>query len=197
MKLAIIFAILLISTVGCSVVKDSQSGPTMNTTNTTTNTTHAISGAQQLILTGQDLAQLEMKSNGTDCMTEDYQTDEYSPVAQYSICSYTINGLNDTQVVIELQKFTNLNDLNGTYQYASLHLRSVEGLLSENDYGDQSRFYVNNENDYGGQYDDPNIHYYTLYICKDKYLIHITSSGSKDAQEYVARIGRQILSKFA
>jgi len=199
MKLAIILAILLILIGGCSTVQDSPSGPTIKTT-------HTISGNQELVLneqdlqqlgmTGDGLQQLGMTSNGTDCQTEEYQTDEYSPLAQYSICSYTINSLNDTEVVIELKKFANLEDLNGTYQYESLHLRSIEGLISENDYGDQSRFYLNNENDYGGQYNDPTVYYYHLWIGKNEYLIHITSKGSKEAEEYIAKIGRQILSKF-
>jgi hypothetical protein len=105
--------------------------------------------------------------------------------------------LNDTGVVIELKKYTNSGDLNGSYQYESLHLRSIEGLISENDYGDQSRFYVNNENDYGAEYNDPNMYYYALYISKNEYLIYVTSKGtSVEAKEYVAKIGRRILSKF-
>src|SRR3989344_8198522 len=166
MKL-IIPAILLMLVAGCSTAQDSPS--TINT--------NAISGTNELILNEQDLQQLGMASggseelqqlgmlsNGTDCKIEEYPTDEYSPLAQYSLCSYTINSLNDTGVIIELSKFTNLEDLNGTYQYSSLHLRSIGGLISENDYGDQSRFYVNNENDYGAQHNDSNVYYYSLYI---------------------------------
>ncbi|MEK6943168.1 MAG: hypothetical protein AABX00_03850 [Nanoarchaeota archaeon] len=179
MKPAIILTIFLLLIGGCSTAKTT------------------ILGTQELLLDAQDLQQLGMKNNGTDCLTEEYPTNEFSPLAQYSFCDYTINSLNDTEVIIQLQKFTNLNDLNGTYQYSSQHYRSVEGLISVNDYGDQSRFYLNNENDYGGQYNDPNIYYYTLYITKDEYLIQITSKGSsKEAAEYISKIGRQILSKF-
>ena len=178
MKLAIILAILLILIGGCSIVQDS------------------ISGTQELVLNEQDLQQLWMTSNGTDCQTEEYQTNEYSPLAQYSICYYTINSLNDTQIILELKKYTNFEDLNGSYQYSSLHLRSVEGLISENDYGDQSRFSVNNENDYMGHLNKPGVYYYHLWICKDKYLIHITSKGSEEAKDYIVKIGQQILSKF-
>jgi len=165
-----------------------------NPTTTTIKTTHTISGTQELVLNEQDLQQLGMTSN-TDCQTEE-QTSIYSSQVQYSICNYTINSLNDTWVVLELKKFTNLEDRNGTYQYESSHLFSVQGLISENDYGDLSRFRVNNENDYGGQYNNPNVYYYHLWICKNEYLIHITSKGSKEAREYIAKTGRQILSKF-
>jgi len=198
MKLAIILAILLILIGGCSTVQDSSSGPT-------------ISGTQELVLNEQDLQQLGMTndvneqdlqqlgiSSGTNCQTdEEYSNIVDSSVGQYSICSYIINSLNDTQVIIELQKFANYEALNGSYQYNSLHLYSVQGLISENDFGDQSRFRVNNVNDYGGQFNEPGVYFYHLWFTKDLYLIHITSKGSsKEAQEYIAKIGQQILSKF-
>src|SRR3989344_5081746 len=168
MKALFVILVLFVFIEGCTRVQDL---PT-------------ISETSELILNVQDLKQLGMTG---DCKTEGYETDEYSSLAQYSFCSYNITSLNDTEVIIELKKFTNLNDLNGTYQYESLHYRSAEGLISKNDYGDQSRFYVNNENDYGGQYNDPNVYYYTLYITKDEYLIHITSKGSKEARGYIAK----------
>ena len=144
----------------------------------------------------QDLQQLGIDGNGTNCRTDkEYSNIVDSSIGQYSICVYNI--LNDTQVIIELQKFANYEALNGSYQYSSLHYYSVEGLISENDFGDQSRFRVNNVNDYGGEFNDPNVYYYHLWICKDLYLIHITSGGtSKEAKDYVARIGHLILSKF-
>lgn len=191
MKLAIILAILLISIGAYLIMQDKIFGPTIKTTNT-------IQGTQELTLSGPDLQQLGMRNGGTDCQTEEYTTNEYSPLAQYSFCNYTTNDLDDTEIVIELKKFTNQEDLNGTYQYESLHLRSAEGLLSENEYGDQSRFYVNNENDYGGNVNtEPNVYYYHLWVCKDKYLIHITSKGSKEANKYIANMGQLILSKFS
>jgi len=98
---------------------------------------------------------------------------------------------------IELQKFANYEALDGTYQYDSSHLFGVKGLISENDYGDQSRFRVNSEDDYGAEFNEPGVYYYHLWICKNEYLIHITSSGrSKEADEYIAKIGQRILSKF-
>lgn len=154
------------------------------------------SGTQELVLNDQDLQQLGDMSVGTDCRTEE-QTSYSSQKVQYTVCSYVINSLNDTEVIIELKKFTNLEDLNGTYQYDSLHLYSVEGLISENDYGDQSRFRVNNENDYMGHLNEPGVYYYHFWITKNEYLIHITSSGrSEGAGEYIEKIGLRILSKF-
>ncbi|MFH1849427.1 MAG: hypothetical protein ABH879_04540 [archaeon] len=200
MKLAIL-TILFMLTAGCSTVQESPPVPT---------TTHAISGTLELVLDGQDLAQLGMTSdlnesdrqlfeisNGTDCRTdEEYANIVDSSLGQYSICVYSIPGLNNTQIIIELQKFADYEALNGSYQYGSLHLYSVEGLISENDYGDQSRFRVSNEHDYGGQYNAPNVYHYHLWFTKDLYLIHITSMGSKDAEGHVAKIGTRILSKF-
>ena len=155
----------------------------------------AISGTQDLLLNTQDLQQLGMTGHG--CQTEENYTNIVdSSLGQYSFCNYTINSLNDTWVVIELQKFANYEALNGSYQYGSLHLYSIQGLISENDYGDQSRFRVNNVNDYGGQYDEPNVYYYHLWICKNLYLIDISSNGRKEAREYIPKIGLQILSKF-
>ncbi|MGV8141839.1 MAG: hypothetical protein ACP5NW_05345, partial [Candidatus Woesearchaeota archaeon] len=79
----------------------------------------------------------------------------------------------------------------------SLHLRGAKGLLSENAFGDQSRFYVNNEDDYGAENNPPGVYYYSLYMTKDLYLVQISSSGtSADAKDSVASVGRQILSKF-
>lgn len=187
MKLAIILSMLLIVIIGCSPAQDSQPGPPINKTS-------AISKNQDLILNTRDLEQLGM--TGDDCKTEEYPTNEYSPLAQYSFCNYTISSLNDTEVVMELKKFTNAHDRNGSYQYESLHLSSSEGLISENEFGDMSRFRVSNENDYGGQFNGPNVTYYHLYIGKDEYLIHITSKGSKGAGEYIGKIGQRIMSKF-
>lgn len=204
MKLAIILAILLLLIGGCSAVQDLPSGPSINTTD-------KLSGIQELVLDEQDLQQLgmmgntnetylqqfEIAGNGTYCRTErDYSNIVDSSMGQYSICGYLISSLNDTEVIIEFQKFADYEALNGSYQYGSSHLYSVEGLISENDYGDQSRFRVNNENDYGGQYNSPGVYFYHLWFTKDLYLIHITSKGSKDAKEYIESTGQQILSKF-
>lgn len=204
MKQTILLAILLVFALGCTPVQDPSSEPTIATT-------PELSGTEELILNegelswlgmvGDNLAQLSQlgisADNGSDCKTEEYQTDEFSPLAQYSICSYIIESLNDTEVIIELKKFTSQHDLNGSYQYESLHYRSSDGLLSENEFGDQSRFYVNSENDYGAEFNDPSVYYYTLYATKNDYLIHVTSKGTiKEAQDPIVKIGRQILSKF-
>jgi hypothetical protein len=186
MKLAII-SVILLALIGVFLIVQnslqySPSGP-------------AISGTQELVLNEQDLQQLGMTSEA-DCRTEE-QTSYSSNLVQYTICAYLIPSLNDTEVIIEMKKFTNLEDLNDSYQYDSSHLYSVEGLISENDYGDQSRFRVNNENDYMGHLNEPGVYYYHLWICKDEYLIHITSSGrSEEAGEYITETGQLILSKF-
>jgi hypothetical protein len=177
MKLAIILTILLIFLVGCSTVKDSEV---------------VISKTTELTLNAQDLTQLKM--TGTGCITEEYPTDVNSPLTQYSVCNYTI--LDNTEIIMELKKFATKDDLNGTYQYESSHLFSADGIISENTFGDQSKFRINSVNDYGGEFNDPNITYYHLWICKDKYLIHITSKGSKEAKDDITNIAQTIMLKF-
>ncbi len=181
MKHTLILAMFLIFLAGCSI------GPQYPSSGPTTRTTPTAPGTQEIVLNEQELQQLGMTNDGTGCQTEEYPTSENSALAQYSICNYIINRLNDTQVVLELKKFTNPEDLNGTYQYESLHLRGFQGLISENDYGDFSRFYVNNESA---------VYYYHLWVGKNEYLIHITSKGSMEAREHIASIGQQTLSKF-
>ena len=105
--------------------------------------------------------------------------------------------MNPTEVIMELRKFTNAEDLNNSYQYDSSHLFGAKGLISEDDYGDQSRFRVNSDDDYGSEYNPPGVYFYHLWFTKDKFLIHITSSGSEDAEDYIAKMGRQILSKLS
>ena len=195
--LLIIVIIVLVGLFG--VMTDYIKLPTLKTTTTTT-TIPTVSGTKNLVLNAQDLQQLGMMSamsyNGTDCQTEE-QTSFSSSEVQYTICNYTIPSLNDTGVVVELMKFTNIADLNNTYLYESWHLYSEQGVISKNDYGDQSLFRANNVNDYMGYLNKPGVYYYHLWICKNLYLIHITSRGSsKDAKEYIPKIGRQILSKF-
>ena len=182
MKPTIFLTILLILITGCSTEQIKTAFP--------------ILGTKELLLNEQDLQQIGMTINASNCQTEEYQTGEYSSLSQYSICYYNIKGLNGDQVVIELKKFTNFADLNGSYQYESSHLRSSEGIISENDYGDQSRFSVNNEKDYNGQLNERGVYYYHLWIEKNEYLIHITSKGSKEDREYIPKIGQTILSKF-
>ncbi|MCX6707427.1 MAG: hypothetical protein NT001_04790 [Candidatus Woesearchaeota archaeon] len=193
MKKTIILAILLMFIAGCSAVQ--KTTPTINT-------------IQDLMLDSQDLQQLGLTSNtnetyrqmfeisnGTDCrIDEEYTNIVDSSPGQYSICDYT---LNDTDIIIEFQKFANYEALNGSYQYGSEHLYSVEGLMSENDYGDQSRFRVNNVNDYGGQFNPPGVYFYHLWFTKGLYMIHITSKGTdKEAKDDIAKIGRLILGKM-
>jgi hypothetical protein len=175
------------------------------------NTTHTISGIQELTLNAQDLQQLGIASdfneqdrtqlgitgNGTNCQSDgDYSNIVDSTLGQHNICIYNVNGLNDTTIIIELTKFTDYEALNGSYGYSSSHLFGANGLISENDFGDQSRFHVSDPSDYGGEFNKPNEYYYNLYFTKGLYLIHITSGKNKEAKDYIAKIGRLILSKF-
>ncbi|MEM4389524.1 MAG: hypothetical protein QXG98_02585 [Candidatus Micrarchaeia archaeon] len=150
---------------------------------------------QELVLGEQDLQQLGMAREG-DCQTEEYQASAYSPMTQHTICNYTINSLNNTRVVLELKSFASFEELNNAYQYESSHLFGAKGLLSENELGDRSRFRVNSEDDFGASYNPPGVYYYHLWICKNKYLIHVTSSGDRVAGEFVKEIGKRVLTKL-
>ena len=188
MKQIFILAIFLVVVIGGflvaqNILQDAPAGKTINST-------------QKLLLSSQDLQDLGMIIGENGCQTEEYQTSDTSPRTQYSVCFYDIPNLNNTEVIIELKKFNNIHDLNGTYQYDSSHLFSAEGLISENTFGDQSRFRRNNVNDYMGHLNDPNLHAYNLWITKDLYLIHVTSRGTVEAEDLIEEIGQRILSKF-
>ena len=193
MKNMVILAILTALVVGCS----------------TADTIPTISGTTDLLLNEQELSQLGMSTNlsnddrqmlglnDANCRTEQgYGNIVDSTEGQYSLCAYTIPSMNNTQVIIEFQKFASQEARDGTYQYDSSHLFSAEGLISENTFGDMSRFRVNNENDYGGEYNTPGIYYYHLWIVKDLFLIHITSKGAEEAKYYLSEAGEIIVGKF-
>ena len=93
MKQTLLFAILLALITGCSTIQDQPLDS-------------KISGTQDLVLSDQDLQQIGMARSGSDCLTEVYETSEQSPLAQYNLCNYSISSLNNTHVIIELQKFT-------------------------------------------------------------------------------------------
>lgn len=188
MKLTMVLAIILIIIVGYLIVQYSLSGPAANTT-------HAISGTQDLVLNEQDLQQLGMTSNWAECQTDEQTSFDLSPV-QYTFCNYSIDSLSDTEVFLEMKKFTNLEELDNTYQYESSHLFGAKGLISENTFGDHSRFRVNSDDDYGAEFNEPGVYFYHLWICKNEYFIHITSKGAGEAEGYIAETGRLILSKF-
>jgi len=211
--LTIILAIFLVFIVGCSRVPDVPSGPIINTTNNVSgiNTTNNISGIQDLTLNARDLQQLGLTDdlneqdlarygiigNGTNCQSDgNYANIVDSSLGQHNICIYNISGLINTTVIVELNKFTNLEELNGSYGYSSSHLFGAKGLISENDFGDQSRFHVSDPSDYGGEFNKPNEYYYNLFFTKGLYMIHITSGKDKEAKDYITKIGRLILSKF-
>lgn len=185
-------------------------GCTTNTEGPTAPADDSVADVRTLLLTAQDLQEIGLTPGGEAqtlevigltsengyCKTEDYETGEFSPLAQLSTCSYTINGLADTSLIIEMKRFTNTNDLTGAYQYESSHLRGAKGLLEENTYGDQSRFSVNSDDDYGAEFNPPGVSFYSLYFTKDAYLVHVTTKGSADAKDDVAAIGKRILEKF-
>ncbi|MBD3204511.1 hypothetical protein GF327_09550 [Candidatus Woesearchaeota archaeon] len=179
MKLTILFSMIILLIGGCLPEQEESS-------------IQASTETPFPLLDEHDLLQLGMHG---DCRVEQYENDKKSSLVHYSFCNYTVKSL-DAEIIVELSKYNNLEDLNGSYQYNSLHLRSSEGLINENEYGDQSRFSVNNEDDYGGEFNEPGIYYYHLWIVKNLYLIHITSKGSKDAKEHISEIGLQILTKF-
>lgn len=183
MKIQIFITIILVVIAGCSQEKNDDK-------------TVTVPRIQELLLSQQDLSELGMTTNGTDCIIEEFQTSEFSPLGVYGTCFYTITKDN-TEVVIEYKKFSNKDDLNGAYQYESSHYRSVEGILEQDTYGDQSKFYVNNENDYGAEFNPPGVYFYTLYFTKDEFMVHVTTKGKKEeTKEDIANIGRVILSKF-
>jgi hypothetical protein len=159
--------------------------------NQSSNATLQISDISELLLNTSDLTQIGISSDG--CRTEEYETSKFSPVEQFSMCNYTINT---SEIIIELSKFTNFNDLNGSYQYNSGHLQGAKGIISLNTFGDQSRFSKNSDDDYGAEFNKDNISYYHLWFTKDLYMVHVTSKGVVEDKVYVGSIGKQILSKF-
>lgn len=191
LKLIIIGILILTAIIGCS--ED-------NTIKSTKNLLLSSNNLNELNISSypnnSDLKNLNIELNEDGCKTEKHKTNKRAPLAESTLCSYKVKDLNNTDIIIQIKKYTNLQDLNGSYQYSSLHLRSSEGIISENEYGDQSRFSVNHENDYMGELNPPGIYYYHLWITKDKYLIHITSDGSKDAKDTIVKIAEKILSKF-
>jgi hypothetical protein len=182
MKHAIILALSLLLISACTKVQES-----------IVETGHDVAGNEELILTEAELQQLGLAG---DCKTEAYETSEFSVIAQYSFCNYTFTALSDTDLIIELKKFSDTGSMNGSFQYESMHLRSSEGIISENTYGDMSRFYRNSKFDYGAEFDTSNVTYYHLYIVKDEFMIHVTSGGSNGAKQPIEDIGRIVMSRF-
>jgi hypothetical protein len=125
---------------------------------------------QNITLTQEDLSQLALTNNGTFC--------------QEDVCYYYQD---QTEVVLQLGKYDNFSDLNGSYQYNSLHLRGFQGLIEENTYGQLSRFYVN---------DESTTYYYHLWIVQDPFLIHITSKGVEEDKALIEDIGSLMMGKF-
>lgn len=141
-----------------------------------------ISGIEEIMPNESDFSEMGILVNESSCSVE----------GEYGICFYNISN---AEIVIQLNKYADIQDLNGSYLYSSSHLRSAEGLISENEFGDQSRFSINHEDDYMGHLNQEGVYYYHLWITKDLYLIHITSKGS-DIKEDIEKMGNKILLKF-
>lgn len=191
-----ILLIFIVLAFGCSDAQKDENQEYTSTYLENNETEDVITGTKDILPDTYDLKLLDMSKNGTDCKTQEHETNDRSPLAQTSRCHYNINEFNDTTISVILKKYTNFEDLNGTYQYNSMHLRSKDGLISENELGNMSRFSMNSESDYGGEKNEKGIYYYHLWIVHEPYLIHITSKGKKEAEEYVKSTGKLIVSKF-
>ncbi|MBU5688357.1 MAG: hypothetical protein KQA41_02720 [Candidatus Aenigmarchaeota archaeon] len=154
-----------------------------------------VNESKTVTLDDNDLKELNL-SIANECITEKYQAQQHSSLSEYTYCNYTADNLKDTWIFVEIKKFTNLNDLENSYQYESSHLFGSKGLLSENEFGDKSKFRVNAEDDYGAEFNPPGIYYYHLWITKGYYMIHITSKGSMDADKTIKDMGQRILLKI-
>lgn len=189
----IVVALVLILIAGCAAKQDYEQT--------------SVTGIGDLLLSEQDLVQAgltrdvhdevlaQLGLDGTNCKTEEQTVFDASGV-DYGICSYASSSLNNTQVIIELKKFANASEAKNAYYYDSSHLYSAKGIISKDEYGDQSLFRMNSKDDYMGNLDPADLFYYHLWFIKDAYLIHITSKGSKDAGEMVARIASIIEARF-
>jgi hypothetical protein len=186
---------LMILAAGCANVQDDAS----TTTTTLKDSTMAI---EDLILSDVEVSELGLSkdiseeklsqlgiNSGTNCNVD-------SPSGQYAVCAYLAPSLNDTEVIVQLYSYDNESALNGSYQYNSAHLFGSEGIISKDTYGDQSIFRKNSDDDYGAEFNDPKMHYYHLWFTKDLYMVHVTSSGTVEAEGLVVSIGSTILSKF-
>ncbi len=145
-------------------------------------TNQPVTDISHLIPDEQELNSIKLSAEG--CQTESYETHERAPLKQYSICNFTGQ---ETNITTQIYKYTNFDDLNGSYQYKSLHLRGYQGLIEENSYGQLSRFYVNNES---------TTYYYHFWIVEDPFLVHVTSKGSAQAKGYVEALGLKMLEKI-
>ena len=152
-------------------------------------TTTKETSAKELIPTKEQIG----ATTELNCTSEVYNTTEFSPLAEYSFCSFKIN---DSEFYLEIKKFSNQNDLNGSYQYDSSHLFGGKGFLNHTTYGDQSKLHVNAGDDYGAEFDPKGVSFYHLWFTKDLFLFHVTSRGIESDRASIEKIGHVILSKF-
>jgi len=188
MKIVNIFLIIIftLSIAGCvtiNVNSKNNTNPSDNNINSNP-IDNKITSTSELTLTTGELNKFNIEINESSCDTQTYETGNFSSQSHYTICFYEMG---DTKIVFQLSKYTNFNDLNGSYQYDSLHLRGFNGLIEENKYGNLSRFYVNNES---------TTYYYHVWIVENPFLIHVTSKGVKEDKDIIENIGKSIISKF-
>jgi hypothetical protein len=169
-----------------------------------------VQGTQELILTDDDLTAVGLSPNtdpadnqvlripnGTNCRTETtYGKNVTVENGAYTICTYTADDLNNTEITVETRRFKDQASLNGSYQYESSHLFSEDGLISRDELGDQSTFRKNSDQDYGGANNNESMHYYHLWATKDLYYVHVTSSGSDEARSIVRGVAERTLAKL-
>ena len=148
------------------------------------------------VTTAKDLIPSKEEMGATtelNCTNEVYNTTEFSPLAENTLCMFNINN---SEFYLEIKKFSNQNDLNGSYGYNSAHLFGGKGFLNHTTYGDQSRLHVNAGDDYGAEFDPKGVSYYHLWFTKDLYLVHVTSKGVESDRASIENIGHLVLAKI-
>ncbi|MFT4311251.1 MAG: hypothetical protein ACMXX7_01345 [Candidatus Woesearchaeota archaeon] len=151
-------------------------------------------GVSDLLLSDEYVYNLDLYPS-SPCEVEIYETSNRSSLSEFGSCFF--KGSNESlEVVIQIRKFSNFDDLFGTYQYQSSHLRNIEGLISEDKFGDFSKFYINVEEDYMGHLNEEGVYIYHLWVVKDDFLIHITTKDYFDDKYLVENIANNILSKI-
>jgi hypothetical protein len=146
---------------------------------------------EDVVLSDIDLVDLSLYVLD-DCVFENFNASSNSPLIASSFCSY-FSFDESSEVIISISKYSNFDDLFGSYQYQSSHLRSVEGLISEDFFGDFSKFYVNVEEDYMGYLNDVDIYYYHLWIVSGDFLIHITSKSYLEEHDLLIGIAERFM----
>ncbi len=156
---------------------------------------HHLLSVHDLLLSTEEVALLQL-SVDQECVIEEYQTSETSPLAQSSFCSF-VSQNDSVHLIIDIKKYTNEQDVLGSFQYQSSRHRSPQGILAQNTHGSYSTFVMNVEEDYMGHLNDPEMYYYHLWIAKDLFLIHITSRGTVSDESLLLAVADKLLLRFA